>query len=63
MYVFGGCTLPNPRCFNDVHALNLVANTWSLVRAEGNAPHPASRVACGSAGLEMVVYGGYSGSY
>eukprot|EP00966_Prymnesium_polylepis_P244663 5658853-Prymnesium_polylepis.1 len=63
MFVFGGCTFPNPRCFNDVHVLNLASNTWAHVRAEGNAPHPASRVACGSAGLDLVVFGGYAGTY
>ena len=63
LYIYGGCTKPRQRCFNDISALDLGTNTWSRVAAAGNAPHPASHPACGSAGADLAVFGGYSGSY
>lgn len=27
VYMYGGCTLPNERCFNDMFSLNLVSST------------------------------------
>lgn len=44
-------------------ALHLGTMSWERVVTGGTAPHPAAHVACASAGRELVVFGGYAGSY
>ena len=64
LYIFGGCSVgTRARCYNDVHALDTRSLTWSSVPAAGTPPHPASRIACASAGAALAVFGGYAGTY
>ena len=63
LYVYGGCALPGPHCYNDVHALSTSTMSWERVAVQNLPPHPAAGIACAASGPNLAVVGGYTGSY